>query len=167
MDGNLRKVPWLTIAIAVVVIDQLTKVAAEQYLEYLRPVPLLPFLNLTLSYNPGAAFSFLGDASGWQRWLFTGFALVVSVVLVVWLRRLPANERWLAWGLALLLGGAIGNVIDRLIHGHVIDFIHVYYDRWHYPIFNIADSAITIGVAMILVHAFFLDKRGSEDQVGS
>ena len=158
---RLLAMPWYFVATIVVALDQASKLAAEHYLAYLQPVPVLPFLSLTLSYNPGAAFSFLGDASGWQRWLFTGFALVVSVVLIVWLRRLPARERWMNWGLSLLLGGAIGNVIDRIVYGHVIDFIHVHYDRWHYPIFNVADSAITVGVVMILIHAFWLDKRAA------
>ncbi len=165
--GQVRKgtrehwiaVPWPAIALSVLMLDQVTKVLAERTLDYLVPVPLLPVLNLTLSYNPGAAFSFLGDASGWQRWLFSGFAVAISVFLVAWLRRLPAGERWMTWSLSLLLGGALGNLVDRLIHGHVIDFIHVYYDRWHYPIFNVADIAITVGVGMILFHAFVLEKR--------
>lgn len=155
-----RRVPlWSVIALAVIVADQLTKLAAEAFLEYHRSVEVLPVFSLTLSYNPGAAFSLLGDAGGWQRWLFTGFALAVSVFLIVWLRRLPPWDRWQTWGLSLILGGAIGNVIDRLAHGHVIDFIHVYWRDWHYPIFNIADSAITIGVALILIYAFFLEGR--------
>lgn len=150
---------WFSVAATVVVLDQITKLAADAWLDYLQPVSLLPVLNLTLSYNPGAAFSLLGDAGGWQRWLFTGFALVVSVGLVIWLRRLPPWERWQTWGLALILGGAVGNVIDRIAYGHVIDFIHVYWRDWHYPIFNVADSAITVGVIMILIHAFFLEGR--------
>lgn len=159
--GLLRRVaamPWPVIAVLVILLDQGSKLLAEAYLSYHQPVPLLPVLNLTLSYNPGAAFSFLGEASGWQRWLFSGFAVAVSVVLVIWLRRLPPGERWMTWALSLLLGGAIGNLVDRLAYGHVIDFIHVYYDRWHYPIFNIADCGITVGAAMILIHAFFLDR---------
>ncbi|SEO73014.1 signal peptidase II [Aquisalimonas asiatica] len=155
-----RFVPlWLLVAGSVVVLDQATKLLADAWLDYLQPVALLPVLNLTLSYNPGAAFSLLGDAGGWQRWLFTGFALVVSVALVIWLRRLPPWDRWQTWGLALILGGAVGNVIDRIAYGHVIDFIHVYWRDWHYPIFNVADSAITVGVVLILIHAFFLDDR--------
>jgi len=150
---------WLPLAVAVVVLDQGTKLAAERWLDYWQPVPLLPFLNLTLSYNPGAAFSLLGSASGWQRWLFMGAALLISTVLVIWLRRLPPGERWLPVGLSLLLGGAIGNLIDRVAYGHVIDFIHVYYDRWHYPIFNVADSAITIGAVMIVIHTLWLERR--------
>ena len=158
----MRRVPlWSVIALAVIVADQLTKLAAEAWLELYEPVQLLPVFSLTLGYNPGAAFSLLGDAGGWQRWLFTGFALAVSVFLIVWLRRLPPWDRWQTWGLSLIVGGAIGNVIDRLAHGHVIDFIHVHWQDWHYPIFNIADSAITIGVILILIHAFFLEGRQS------
>lgn len=153
---------WLPLAVLVVVIDQATKLAAERWLEAWHPLPVLPFLNLTLSYNPGAAFSLLGSASGWQRWLFVAAAVMISVVLVIWLRRLPPGERWLATGLALLLGGAIGNLIDRLVHGHVIDFIHVYYAQWHYPIFNVADSAITIAVVMIVIHTLWLDRSPSQ-----
>jgi len=159
MWRHIANAPWPVIAITVIVLDQLSKLAADAFLGYHEPVPLIPMLNLTLSYNPGAAFSFLGESSGWQRWVFTGFAFAVSIVLVIWLRRLPPWERWLSWGLSLLLGGAVGNMIDRLWHGHVIDFIHVYYGQWSYPIFNIADSAITVGAAMILIHAFFLDGR--------
>ncbi|WP_290648247.1 signal peptidase II [Aquisalimonas sp.] len=150
---------WVSVAVVVVALDQLTKLLADHFLHYLQPVALLPVLNLTLSYNPGAAFSLLGDAGGWQRWLFTGIALAVSVGLIIWLRRLPPWERWQTWGLSLILGGAIGNVIDRIAYGHVIDFIHVHWRDWHYPIFNVADSAITIGVVLILIHAFFLDGR--------
>ncbi|MCK8516318.1 signal peptidase II [Methylonatrum kenyense] len=153
---------WITIALAVLLLDQSSKLLADSLLDYHQPVPVLPLLNLTLSYNPGAAFSFLGDASGWQRWLFSGFAAVISVVLVIWLRRLQASEYWMRWALALLLGGALGNLIDRLAYGHVIDFIHVYYDRWHFPIFNIADSGITIGATMILIHALFLERRAGD-----
>lgn len=150
---------WSAIAVCVVVVDQLSKLAAQAFLGYHEPVALLPVLNLTLSYNPGAAFSLLGEAGGWQRWLFMAFALAVSVFLVVWLRRLPPGERWQTWGLALILGGAVGNVIDRVAYGHVVDFIHVYWRDWHYPIFNVADSAITVGVVVVLIHAFFLDGR--------
>lgn len=156
---RLTSLSWPAIAVMVLVLDQFTKQLAEQLLTYHQPLPVLPMLNLTLSYNTGAAFSFLGDAAGWQRWLFSGFAAAVSIALVVWLRRLPPWERWMTWGLSLLLGGALGNLIDRLLYGHVIDFIHVYYDRWSYPIFNVADCGITVGAVMILIHAFFLDGK--------
>lgn len=150
---------WSLIAAVTIALDQVSKWAAQAWLTYHEPVALLPVFNLTLSYNTGAAFSFLGSAGGWQRWLFTGFALAVSVFLVVWLRRIPAAERWQIAGLALILGGAVGNAIDRLAYGHVVDFIHVHWGDWHYPIFNIADSAITVGVVLVLVHAFFLEGR--------
>ena len=161
----MRRLPlpaWGLIAAATVALDQLSKWAAQAWLTYHEPVVLLPVFNLTLSYNTGAAFSFLGNAGGWQRWLFTGFALAVSVFLVIWLRRIPAAERWQIAGLALILGGAVGNAIDRLAYGHVVDFIHVHWGDWHYPIFNIADSAITVGVVLVVVHAFFLEGRTRE-----
>lgn len=159
MLRRLINLPWPAIAVTVLVLDQVTKLLAAQFLAYHQPVPLIPMLNLTLSHNPGAAFSFLGDAAGWQRWLFSGFAVLVSVIVVVWLRRLPPWDRWMTWGLSLLLGGAVGNLIDRVFYGHVIDFIHVYYGQWSYPIFNVADCGITVGAGMILIHAFFLDGK--------
>lgn len=146
--GALR---WLWLAAAVVAADQLTKWLAAHYLPYATPVPLTPFLNLTLVHNTGAAFSFLSTASGWQRWLFTGLAAGVSGVIVAWLRRLPAQARWQAAALALVLGGALGNLIDRVVHGYVVDFIDFHYLQWHFPAFNLADSAITVGAALLVV----------------
>ncbi len=155
---------WLWLSGAVVALDQITKVIAELNLVMHDPVPVIPgFFNFTLMYNPGAAFSFLASAGGWQRWFFTVLALVVSVVLVFWLRRLPANERWTAAALALILGGAIGNVIDRIAYGHVIDFIQWYYDKYYWPAFNIADAAITVG-AVILIALTLFSKPSAEDR---
>lgn len=134
-----------------IALDQVSKQWAEAALSLHQPVALVPSLNLTLMYNQGAAFSFLADAGGWQRWFFIGLASLVSLVLVVWLARLDKGERATAIGLSLVLGGAVGNLIDRFLHGHVIDFIDVYYDRWHWPAFNVADSAITLGVALLLL----------------
>lgn len=143
----------LGIALAVVLLDQATKLAAEAWLAPYRPLAVAPMLNLTLSYNTGAAFSFLHEHSGWQRWLFAGLALVVSVVLVVWLGRLGRSFRWQGLGIALILGGAVGNLIDRLAYGHVIDFIDVYYGSWHWPAFNLADSGITVGAAILIAES--------------
>lgn len=140
---------WLWLALLVLVVDQVSKQLADNLLEYGQPVYLLPVLDLTLLYNPGAAFSFLADESGWQRWLFTLISSGVSVMLVVWLARLPTAQRWLAVALALILGGAVGNLIDRVLFGHVIDFISVHWDRSYFPAFNIADSAITVGAIMM------------------
>jgi len=128
----------------------------EQSLSLYEVIPLLPSLNLTLAYNEGAAFSFLSDQGGWQRWFFSGLALLVSMVLVGWLMKLK-QERLLAITLALIIGGAVGNLIDRVLFGHVIDFIDVYVQRWHWPAFNVADSAITVGVVLMFIDAFRSD----------
>ena len=149
-EGGSVLVRGLAIAVAVVVLDQLTKLWADTALTPYHPVAVMPLLNLTLSYNPGAAFSFLSDQGGWQRWLFSGLAAAVSVYIVLWLRRLPPAHRWEGIGLALVLGGAVGNLLDRLTRGVVVDFIDVHYAGWHWPAFNVADSAITVGVVILL-----------------
>lgn len=141
----------LVIAALVLGLDQVTKLWAEAALMPYRPEAVVPFFNLTLSYNTGAAFSFLADQAGWQRWLFAALAVGVSAYLVWWLRSLSRGERWTGAALGLVLGGAIGNLIDRLAYGHVIDFLDLYYGRWHWPAFNLADSAITVGVAILIV----------------
>jgi len=147
-------VKWFWLAGVVLILDQCSKWIADSLLGPHDAIPLLPFLALRKAYNPGAAFSFLSDAAGWQRWFFVGLALGVIVVLVVWLRRLPQGQGRMALALALILGGAAGNLIDRLLYGHVIDFIDLYYRAWHWPTFNIADSAITLGAALLLLDAF-------------
>lgn len=155
---------WLWLSLAVVVLDQATKLWADAALALHRPLELLPFLNLTLMHNTGAAFSFLSDAAGWQRWFFVVVAVAVCTVLLLWLRRLGPNERGLAAALALVLGGAVGNVWDRLVYGHVVDFIDLHAAGWHWPAFNIADSAITVGVVIILLDGFLSGRKegGSE-----
>jgi signal peptidase II len=142
---------WFWPAGAVLILDQGSKRIADSLLGSHEAIPLLPFLALRKAYNQGAAFSFLSDASGWQRWFFVGLALLVIGVLVIWLRRMPAGQGRLIYGLALILGGAAGNLVDRLFYGHVIDFIDLYYGDWHWPTFNIADSAITIGAALLIL----------------
>jgi len=156
---------YLWLSVIVIILDQLTKQLAEFYLVFQAPIPVMPSFNLTLSYNAGAAFSFLRDAGGWQRWLFTGLALVVSGVIIYWLRKLPKQDKWVAVALSLVLGGAIGNVIDRILFGHVIDFIQVYYQQYYWPIFNIADTAISIGVAILLIDGLFGGKDKDKEQV--
>jgi signal peptidase II len=146
---------WLWLSLFVVVLDQLTKYLADSLLNWGQPVPVLPFFNLTLLYNTGAAFSILSDAGGWQRWFFVLLALGVSGVLVHWLRRLPRGQLRLALSLSLILGGAIGNVIDRVWLGHVVDFIQLYYRDWYWPAFNLADSAITIGAVLLVWDGLF------------
>lgn len=145
---------WLWLSAVVVAVDQCTKLLADALLVLHQPVDLLPVLAIRKAYNTGAAFSFLGNASGWQRWLFIALAVGVIILLVVWLRRLPAGQKWTALSLALILGGAIGNLVDRAVYGHVIDFIDFYYGSWHWPTFNVADSAITVGAALLLLEAF-------------
>jgi len=137
------------------VLDQVTKFLAETLLTFHQPVPVLPSFNLLLTYNTGAAFSFLAGAGGWQRWFFLGLGLLVSIGLIVWLRRLKPTETRLAAALALILGGAIGNLIDRAWLGQVIDFIQLYYQHWYWPAFNLADSAITVGAALLVLDSLW------------
>jgi len=146
---------WL--ALLVLVADQLTKIWVIQNFEFGESIQLLPVFNFTYARNYGAAFSFLGDAGGWQRWLFTGIAVVVSIVLSVWLTRLQRQQWKLSLALVLIIGGAIGNLIDRSLYGYVVDFLHVYYQQWHYPVFNIADCAITIGAGLLIWDSFSPD----------
>jgi signal peptidase II len=143
---------WLTAA--VVALDQLTKAAVEHSLALYQSVVVLPLLDITRYHNTGAAFSFLAGAAGWQRWLFTALAIIVSVALVLWLRRIDRGEKALASAVALILAGALGNVIDRLRLGHVIDFINVHWGEHYFPALNVADSAITIGAALLLLDAW-------------
>ncbi|HET6726026.1 MAG TPA: signal peptidase II [Gammaproteobacteria bacterium] len=146
------QVRWLWLSAAVIVVDQITKALISGHLGLFDSVRLLPFLQLTLLHNSGAAFSFLSQASGWQRWFFVGLGLVVSIAILLWLRRLPRNgRRLLGIGLALVLAGALGNVIDRVAYGYVIDFIDVFYGHWHFPAFNVADSSITIGAILVII----------------
>lgn len=140
---------------SVIVLDQVTKFLAETLLTFHQPVPVLPSFNLLLTYNTGAAFSFLAGAGGWQRWFFLGLGLLVSIGLIVWLRRLKPTETRLATALALILGGAIGNLIDRAWLGQVIDFIQLYYQHWYWPAFNLADSAITVGAALLVLDSLW------------
>jgi len=155
---------WLLLSVAVLLLDQLSKFWASAALNYADPVAVLPFFNLTLLHNPGAAFSFLADASGWQRWFFTVLALAIAVVLVVWMSRLRREETWTAAALALVIGGALGNMIDRLLYGYVVDFLDFYLGSYHWPAFNIADAAITIGVAILLVVSFRPEARPDSEQ---
>ena len=147
---------WLSLALVIVVLDQVTKQLADNLLTYGEPLAVVPSFNLTLLYNKGAAFSFLNDAGGWQRWFFSAIAVVVSAVIVIWLKAVGAEQRWTPAALVLILGGAIGNVIDRVLFGHVIDFIQVYYKTFYWPAFNIADSAICVGAAILILSGWFL-----------
>lgn len=151
---------WGWLSVLVIALDQATKHLAEMLLAMHQPVPVLPSFNLTLTYNTGAAFSFLAGAGGWQRWFFLGLGLLVSIGLIVWLHRLKPEEKWLAAALALILAGAVGNLIDRVWLGQVIDFIQVYYDRWYFPVFNLADIAINIGAVLLVVDSLRTKNAG-------
>jgi signal peptidase II len=141
--------------VLVVVADQVTKIWISGALRPYELVPVIDgFFNLTLAFNTGAAFSFLAQGGGWQRWLLSGLAVVVTIVLVVWLTRLDRHERWTAAALSLVIGGAVGNLLDRLRLGHVVDFLDFYLGSWHWPAFNVADSAIVVGVAILLLASF-------------
>ena len=145
---------WLWLSLVVIVLDQATKFVATRFLDLYERVEVLPVLDFTRLHNTGAAFSMLAGASGWQRWFFVGLAFAVSALLVVWIWRTPRGEKLLPLSLALILGGALGNVVDRLWHGYVVDFIHVHWGSAYFPAFNIADSAITVGAALLIVDAF-------------
>jgi signal peptidase II len=146
---------WLPLSAAVVLVDHLVKASIMHHFAPLERVHVLKVLDIILTYNTGAAFSFLAEASGWQRWLFVVLALAVSLALIGWMRRLNARVHGLlACGLALIVGGALGNLLDRLFIGRVVDFIHVHWGRAYFPAFNIADSAITIGAVVLLIDAY-------------
>jgi signal peptidase II len=162
MPKGYGRLGWLWLTVLVFVVDQASKWFFETELSLYQRIVVIPDLfSWTLAYNTGAAFSFLADSSGWQRWLFALIAIVVSVVLVVWLKRLKHGETWLAIALALVLGGALGNLYDRIVLGHVVDFILVHWqDRWRFPAFNVADSAITVGAIMLALDMFKSKKSG-------
>jgi len=145
---------WLWLSLLVFVLDQASKLWVVSNFELYESIQLFPSLNFTYVHNLGAAFSFLSSAGGWQRWFFVGVALIATTVLLIWLKKLKPTERWMAVTISLVLGGAIGNLYDRISYGYVIDFIDVYYKTHHWPVFNIADSAISLGVVMMLIDAF-------------
>ncbi|WP_342649704.1 signal peptidase II [Pseudomonas sp. REB1044] len=163
--GRFGRLAWLWLSLLVLVLDQATKLYFDNALTMYQQIVVIPdYFSWTLAYNTGAAFSFLADSSGWQRWLFALIAVVVSAALVVWLKRLGRNETWLAVALALVLGGAIGNLWDRVVLGHVVDFILVHWRNTHYfPAFNLADSAITVGAVMLALDMF--KSKKSEEAV--
>jgi len=158
--GSFPPYPWVWLGVTALVIalDWFSKQRISESLELYRPRAIFSWLNITLAHNYGAAFSFLSDAGGWQRGFFIVLSSVVSVVLLVWLLRLPRQEWRTGLGLALVLGGAIGNLVDRIKLGYVVDFIDVHFGGWHYPAFNVADSAITCGVILLLLDALLLGR---------
>jgi signal peptidase II len=158
---------WLWLGLLVLVADQLTKYWALIALIPYDPMSIMPMLNITLAFNTGAAFSFLGDAGGWQRWLFLALAMGVSLALLVWLYRTPSHHFTLNIGLVMVLSGAIGNAIDRASMGMVVDFIDIYYGSWHYPTFNVADIGITLGAILLIWDAWHQKPSATTDHADS
>lgn len=160
MSKQPNALPWLALSVLVIVLDQVTKFWALDALQPAgTPHAVIPgFLNWTLAFNTGAAFSFLADGQGWQRWFFVVLAAVICGVLTVWLKRTPRSDWRTALPLALIVGGALGNLIDRLHAAQVTDFIQVYFRDWHYPVFNVADCGITVGAVALIVFGMFSGK---------
>lgn len=158
--SNSRFTTWMSVAVLVVIADQVTKWAIVEWVALYEKIPVNSFINLTHQRNTGAAFSFLADAGGWQRWFFIALASAVSAVIAVWLWRIRTQRQAvLAAGLALVLGGAIGNLIDRIMLGYVTDFIQVWFGSWAFPSFNVADAGISVGAALLIIDALFFSGR--------
>ncbi|MAI53806.1 MAG: signal peptidase II [Gammaproteobacteria bacterium] len=156
----------LGVSLVIVLLDQITKQVMDGWLGLCQPYAcerqhILPFFQLVVLYNEGAAFSFLADAGGWQRWVLSGVSLTVSIGICIWLLRLTSEQRILRWSLALILGGALGNLIDRALFGHVIDFLVLYYDPYYFPAFNVADAAISLGACGLLLDMFLTKETKS------
>jgi len=146
---------WYGLSALIIAVDQITKYWALGKLIPYQPQPVFPMFNLTLMFNKGAAWSFLSHWGNAATWLFSGIAAIISVVLIIWIYKLSSGKRWLAFGLALVLGGALSNLIDRQLHGYVVDFFDFYYKNWHFAAFNIADAAITVGAVVWFVEIVF------------
>jgi signal peptidase II len=159
---------WLSLTVGVMILDQITKQLIVNRFQEGEMKELLPVLDLTLAYNPGAAWSFLADAGGWQRWLFAALAIAVSIFIFFWLGRLKARAQWmLSCALSLILAGALGNVIDRIRLGHVVDFVHVHWGQASFPAFNVADAAITVGAILLLLDALLESRRAKAQSAGA
>ena len=162
--GSSRFVTWMVVALIIAVVDQLTKLAIIEWIPLYDRVPLNSFINLTHQKNTGAAFSFLADAGGWQRWFFVVLASGVSVVIAIWIWRIrKTGQAILSAGLALVLGGAVGNLIDRILLGHVTDFFQVWFGSWAFPSFNVADAGISVGAALLIIDALFFSGKEQEE----
>lgn len=153
---------WLVLSLILLTFDQLTKWVVSTEMVLYQSIDILPVFNFTYVHNYGAAFSFLSDAGGWQSYFFSIIAIIISVVLVYWLKKQPAKNKVLCSAYALVLAGAIGNLIDRLVYGYVIDFLHVYYEQWDFPVFNVADVAISLGAGLLILDAFYEHKEAGE-----
>ncbi|MDQ2188053.1 signal peptidase II [Alcaligenaceae bacterium A4P071] len=160
--GGAAFVRWILIALAIIVIDQVTKIYFNTQFQFGERVNILPFFDFTLLFNRGAAFSFLASEEGWQRWFFTGLGVIASIVIAVLLYRNPGQRRF-ALALTLIMGGALGNVIDRIVYGHVVDFLLFYWRDWYYPAFNIADMAITGGAILLVVDELLRARKPRAD----
>ena len=159
MSNRPNALTWLVLSLLIIIADQLSKWVVLAHFQLHESLPVIDgLLSWTLAFNEGAAFSFLSDAGGWQRWFFTVLAVVVSGILVIWLKRTARSDWRTALPLAFIVGGAIGNVIDRIRLGHVVDFIDVHYGSWSWPAFNIADSAISVGAVILIVFGLFASK---------
>ncbi|MGK4330398.1 signal peptidase II [Lonsdalea quercina] len=150
---------WLWLALVVLVVDLGSKQWVMSHFQLGESLPLIPFFNLTYAHNPGAAFSFLADKDGWQRWFFAVIALAITAALLVMMYRSSASQKLNNIAYAMIIGGAVGNLTDRLVHGYVIDFVDFYINDWHYPIFNIADAGICIGALLIVLEGFFVSSE--------
>lgn len=161
-NGN-KAFAWYLFAAVILILDQISKYYFVSILDLYESIPVLePVFSFTLAHNHGAAFSFLADQAGWQKWFFSGLALLVSVFLLWYLRKVPRCATLLSLAMSMILGGAVGNLIDRVQYGYVIDFLHVhYYDVWHYPVFNIADCGIVLGVMLMIFDMLFLESKRS------
>lgn len=149
---------WVFISIFVFAVDRVTKLLVVHYLQFNFPIAVFQSLNFIFTFNTGAAFGFLHQASGWQGWLFSGLAIVVIIFLTIWLFKIDTNHHWLKIALALVLGGTLGNLFDRIAYHYVIDFLDFYFKQWHYPTFNLADAAICIGAIMLAIDIFRIKK---------
>ena len=145
---------WLVLSLLLFAVDYITKAVVVANMKLYESIEILPIFNFTYMHNYGAAFSFLSDAGGWQRWFFSSIAVVISLLLTYWLKKLPAKNWVICGAYSMVIGGAIGNLVDRLVHGYVVDFLHFYYQDWHYPAFNVADIAIVCGAGLLLLDAF-------------
>ncbi|AXW85997.1 signal peptidase II [Lonsdalea britannica] len=150
---------WLWLALVVLVVDLGSKQWVMTHFQLGESLPLIPFFNLTYAHNPGAAFSFLADKDGWQRWFFAVIALAITAALLVLMYRSSASQKLNNMAYAMIIGGAVGNLTDRIVHGYVIDFVDFYINDWHYPIFNIADAGICIGALLIVLEGFFVSSE--------
>jgi signal peptidase II len=156
--GGASLLPWLGIAVIVILADQFTKTLILGYFQHGDSRHVTDFFNIVRAHNTGAAFSFLAGASGWQRWFFVGLG-AVATIFIVWMLKKHGQQRMFAWALSLIMGGALGNVIDRLLHGYVVDFLDFHWGARHFPAFNVADSAITLGAALLILDELLRVRR--------